>query len=147
MKTLWHNEDRDELRRRVQALTPSMQPRWGRMNAPQMMAHVTDQLRMTLGEIQTKPIASAFRFFPLNALMVYWAPWPKGAPTLPELIRRQPEPWGTEIADFDRVLEAFGRRSQNDPWPQHPLFGRLSSRAWGVLGYRHVDHHFRQFGI
>jgi hypothetical protein len=32
-------------------------------------------------------------------------------------------------------------------WPEHPAFGRMSRRVWGVLGYRHLDHHFRQFGV
>ena len=27
------------------------------------------------------------------------------------------------------------------------LFGQLSNDEWGVLGYRHLDHHLRQFGV
>ena len=29
----------------------------------------------------------------------------------------------------------------------HPAFGKLSPRAWGVLAWRHTDHHLRQFGV
>ena len=32
-------------------------------------------------------------------------------------------------------------------WQEHPAFGRLARRAWGVLAYRHLDHHLRQFGV
>jgi Protein of unknown function (DUF1569) len=32
-------------------------------------------------------------------------------------------------------------------WPEHPVFGEMTPRAWCVLGYRHMDHHLRQFGI
>jgi len=32
-----------------------------------------------------------------------------------------------------------------EEWPEHPAFGALSRRAWGVLIYRHMDHHLRQF--
>jgi hypothetical protein len=28
----------------------------------------------------------------------------------------------------------------------HSFFGRLSGEEWGFLMYKHLDHHFRQFG-
>ena len=28
-----------------------------------------------------------------------------------------------------------------------PMFGPLSRDEWGVLGYRHLDHRLRQFGV
>lgn len=30
---------------------------------------------------------------------------------------------------------------------RQPAFGRLTRPAWGVLSYRHIDHHLRQFGV
>lgn len=30
---------------------------------------------------------------------------------------------------------------------EHPAFGKMTSKAWGVPGYRHLDHHFKQFGV
>jgi hypothetical protein len=32
-------------------------------------------------------------------------------------------------------------------WPDHPVFAKMSRKAWCVLGYRHMDHHLRQFGV
>ena len=32
------------------------------------------------------------------------------------------------------------------PWPRHPIFGRMSQRAWLRWAYLHMDHHLRQFG-
>jgi hypothetical protein len=29
----------------------------------------------------------------------------------------------------------------------HPIFGKLSQGDWLTWGYRHVDHHLRQFGV
>ena len=29
----------------------------------------------------------------------------------------------------------------------HPLFGSMSRREWGVVTYKHVDHHLKQFGV
>ncbi len=29
----------------------------------------------------------------------------------------------------------------------HPFFGSMTRSSWGVLGYKHFDHHLRQFGV
>ncbi|MBC7523286.1 MAG: DUF1569 domain-containing protein [Flavobacterium sp.] len=29
----------------------------------------------------------------------------------------------------------------------HPFFGKMSPSEWGVLFYKHLDHHFKQFGV
>ena len=84
---------------------------------------------------------------PLKQLFVYWLPWPKGAPTARELLERVPAEWEAEIAGLLALMEEAGMISRDFEWPEHPAFGRMSHRAWGVLGYRHLDHHFRQFGV
>jgi hypothetical protein len=147
VKTLWRASDRDEVRQRARRLVPGATPAWGRMNAPQMIAHVTDQLRMSLGRLPVASVSSPFRFPPLKQLAVYWLPWPKGAPTLPELLARSPGAWGTEIDELSQLVDDFGTRDAREPWPVHPIFGAMSREAWGRLGYRHLDHHFRQFRI
>jgi hypothetical protein len=30
---------------------------------------------------------------------------------------------------------------------EHPIFGTMSPQDWGVLLYKHTDHHLRQFGL
>jgi hypothetical protein len=81
-------------------------------------------------------------------LVVYTIPWPKGLPTSPALLARiDQSAWPTEVASFGALLDRFAVRPTDATWPLHPAFGTLSRRAWGVLGYRHVDHHFRQFGV
>jgi len=74
-------------------------------------------------------------------------PFPKGAPTSPELSARPPGDWDREVVALRALVEQFGRRDPNGRWPDHPAFGRLTGRAWGVLVYRHSDHHLRQFGV
>ncbi|MCC5936582.1 MAG: DUF1569 domain-containing protein [Lunatimonas sp.] len=29
----------------------------------------------------------------------------------------------------------------------HPFFGPLSTKEWGMVIYKHLDHHLRQFGV
>ena len=148
MATFWDPAARDAICRRVERLTPSHQPVWGKMNAAQMLAHLNDALRMAAGELPTSPKNTPFRHWPIKQLIVYVLPWPKGAPTAPELLARMDTAdLVTEQASFKTIVERLAAKSADDRWPEHPAFGTLTHKAWGVLGYRHADHHLRQFGI
>jgi hypothetical protein len=50
------------------------------------------------------------------------------------------------VADLKALVDRFTPRGAGGRWPEHPAFGKLTERAWGVLVYRHMDHHLRQFG-
>src|SRR5690349_14639038 len=55
--------------------------------------------------------------------------------------------WSTSIAELHATLDRFASREGETKWPEHPVFGALTGRAWGALGWRHLDHHLRQFGV
>jgi hypothetical protein len=144
--SLWDEGPRRELLERLARLTADARPRWGRMNAPQMLTHVNDQFRMALGDLPTVPERLPIRYFPLNYLVAYVLPWPKSSPTAPELLARiDQSTWPVEVATFATLLQRFATLPANAAWPVHPAFGRLSRRGWALLGYRHTDHHFGQF--
>jgi hypothetical protein len=146
MSTVFRAEDRAVLLRRLDALSPRDVARWGRMNAPQMVTHVAEQMRMALGELPVTLRQTPLGRFPVKQLLVYWLPWPKGVRTSPELLARVPAAWEADRADVRALLERCGARGRAGPWAVHPAFGPLSGRAWGVLLHRHTDHHLRQFG-
>lgn len=147
MKTVWNEQDRRELQERVVRLNPEAKGQWGRMTAPQMLAHLTDALRMALGDLPCESKKLPIRYPPLKQLIVYLLPFPKGAPTAPELVGRAALSWRGETSDLVLLLDRMGRAPADFAWPEHPAFGALSRRAWGVLVYRHMDHHLRQFGV
>ena len=146
-RSLWDAGARSNLLARIDRLKPDAAPRWGRMNAPQMVAHVIDWMRMIKGEIATAPRHGPLRRTPVKQLVIYWMPWPKGVPTAPELLRSHPATWDAEVEALREHLRTFEQLASRTEWPDHPAFGKLSTRTWGVLGYRHTDHHFRQFGV
>lgn len=147
MKTVWNEVDYRELCTRLEHLKADAGAKWGRMNAPQMVCHCTDAVRMVSGAVPTAPKNVPLRFTPLKQLIIYCLPFPKGAPTASELIARQPQEWQDEMEALRKELAALVQRGPSGPLVPHPAFGRLTPRAWGVLVYRHLDHHFRQFGI
>ncbi len=147
MRTLHRPADRAEILSRAQRLSSVTPARWGRLTAPQMVTHITDAIRMATGSLPVPSKRMVVRFPPLKQLLVYLLPMPKGLPTAPALLARAPAEWGSELTQLAAELDAFGRHPAGGPWPVHPAFGTLSRRAWGVLAYRHVNHHLRQFGV
>jgi hypothetical protein len=147
VKNLWNESDRRGLIERLSRLSPEAVPRWGKFTAPRMLAHVNDALRMAAGTLPTSIKRTPLRFPILKQIGVWIAPWPKGVPTAPELLARGDRAtWDAERAAFPSVLDTFVNRPAGAALPLHPAFWRLSRRSWGRLAWRHVDHHFRQFG-
>ncbi len=148
MPTFWDPATREDLCRRVERLAPDAKATWGRFTVAQMVAHVNDAMRMATGELPVASKNAPFRYWPLKQLIVYALPFPKGAPTAPELLARcDAADLRVEQASFRGVAARVAAKSSADRWPEHPAFGILTHKAWGVLIYRHTDHHLRQFGV
>lgn len=144
--TLWRDVDRQSILDRIGRLTPKSTAQWGSMRAPEMLAHLTQSMRMATGELEVAGRKVLLRFPPIKQIAIHYMPFPKGLPTAPELLSRRPAVWGAEVAALRDAVDAFARRSRTVEWPEHPVFGALTPEQWGVLQYRHLDHHLRQFG-
>ena len=147
MKSLWQPSARAELLARAARLTPDHRAQWGRMSVDQMLSHLVQTCRMGTGELSIRPVKLFTRHWPLNVLIAYFMPFPRNLPTVKPLIARPPEGMQPDLATLSECLESFARLEQRTSWPEHPALGRLSGRAWARLGYRHMDHHLRQFGV
>jgi hypothetical protein len=147
-KSLHSADSRAEVLRRLAALSPQSKPAWGKMNVGRMLCHLGDSMRMSLGDLETRSKGKrAFHHFPLKQLAIYVLPWPKGAPTAQELLSTQPSDFEADAARLRTLVDRFGEAKGRPEWPEHPLFGPLSEAEWGHLSYRHIDHHFGQFGV
>lgn len=147
MKSVWQSEAQAELLQRMKKLSPETPAQWGQMNSSRMLAHLTDALKMAMGELEVPSKNMIFRYTPFRQLIIYWLPFPKGAPTAPQLIERVPGEWESEVEQLNSAMSRLVAQSQRTEWPEHPAFGKLSTKDWGVLIYKHMDHHFKQFGV
>ena len=146
-KSLADPAGRRQLLDRLGRLRREAQPLWGRMTAAQMLAHLTDWMSMASGDLPVAAKPAILRHAPIKQLVIYWLPFPKGVPTAPELLARTPSQWDVERASLRERIESFETLFRKSHWPDHPVFGTMTARSWGVLGYRHMDHHLRQFGV
>jgi hypothetical protein len=151
MPNLFNPHTRSGLEARVRCLDPDSARRWGRMSPHQAICHLSDGLRMVLGEktvaSRTGVLAPMMRFVALHTPL----PWPRGIKTLPEAEQgiggTPPLEFERDRADLLILIDRFCCARADDLAPRHPMFGPMKKDEWGTWGYRHLDHHLRQFGV
>jgi hypothetical protein len=155
--TLSNPIDRQQIIERLGKIQPSSFRQWGRMSVNQMICHLSDSFRVTMGEKPWKTQRISVTPIPLPLWFVKWVAlgspmtWPRGLRTRPEV---DPEHGGTPPTQFEqdrselvKLLERFTRQPREFEWQPHPMFGTMSDRDWMRWGYLHMDHHLRQFGV
>ena len=145
MKTLFNPDHRADIVRRIESIGPTSERLWGSMTVPAMLCHCGDQLRLALGEIQIKPVKSFVGWKPVSWLLINVLPWPKGIKTVRELMTTKSEELEADRARLIELIERYAARGIDGDWATHPIFGKISNPSWGVLAWRHLDHHLRQF--
>lgn len=151
MKSIFTPSTMQELRTRLASMTPHSRRRWGRMSAQQAVCHLSDWFRGLLGDrpIPGKdpgPGVRMLRFLAFSTPL----PWPRGFPTAPMQDQEKggtpPAEFTADVAELDSLMVRFAETGGVDLLP-HNRWGNLSPGMWGRYGYRHVNHHLRQFGL
>ncbi len=148
---LFNATKRAELIARVNLLTPESKALWGKMSVGEMLCHCLDGSKMALGEIPPTDRSNIFTRSIVKFLVVYVIPIPKGAPAPPEI---NPHKKGTKPQDFEKErqlliddINNFANLQANDFKGKHHVFGKLTHHQWSRLGYKHINHHLKQFGV
>jgi hypothetical protein len=146
--SMWDPALRATFIERVKKLDGDTKGAWGKLSANGMLAHLNDSYRMCLGDLKCKSKNLPLRYTPIKQLVIYVLPFPKGAPTAPELLAR----CGGAVLDIERaamaaMFDRLGAVKPGDALQEHPAFGALTYKDYGVLMARHTEHHFRQFLI
>lgn len=149
MPSIFIPSDRDALALRVASLEPASTRHWGRMNPGQMLAHCAFAVEDACGARPVKQVFLGKLVTPFLRKLVFGPkPFGRNSPTDPQYIM-------AETQDFEptraRLATAIDRMVQRGPGKAeglvHPFFGRLTGEQWGILVYKHLDHHLRQFGV
>jgi len=146
--SMWDPAVRASFVERAKQLTPETKAGWGKFHAAGMLAHLNDSYRMCLGTLKVPSKNLPLRYTPIKQLVIYVLPFPKGAPTAPELLKRcDSASLADEQQSLIKMFDQLAAVKPGDPLQEHPAFGVLSHDAYGVLMARHTDHHFKQFGV
>lgn len=148
MKNLFNPEETTEIKTRIDKISQSSTPLWGKMNAGQMLAHCSVGLSSALGDVKQKRKFIGLLFGKMAKKSIFDPkPWKKGLPTDKSFKITIPCDFDKEKNNFMSLLERFSAAGSGgmSPYP-HPFFGDMTGEEWGILQYRHIDHHFSQFG-
>jgi hypothetical protein len=150
MKNLFEPERVEEIKRRLDSLTPESPRQWGKMSVAQAVAHCAMACDMASGNQIPGRAGLGLRIVGrLIAPFVFKddAPIRRNAPTNPELVVSDERDLARER---ERLCKAIDRFAAAGPagCTSHPhfIFGKLTPEQWAILMYKHVDHHLRQFG-
>ncbi len=148
---LFNQNKREEIIARLNRLTPESKALWGKMSVGEMLCHCLDGSKMALGAIPPTDKSNFFTRSLVKYLVVYVVPIPKGAPAPPEI---NPHKNGTKPTSFENErrlliedINNFADLQPQDFKGKHHIFGNLTHNQWGRLGYKHLDHHLKQFGV
>jgi hypothetical protein len=149
MPTLRNEADRKALVERLARVTPESRAQWGRFDAPRMMCHLGDALDEGLGRRTIPRLGpglgpALLRHFPVKHLAIYVVPMPKGAKAPRELLAEEPGDFETNRRRVVAAVEEMAAMPSGRA-PDHFLLGSMSYGQWNALGWKHIDHHLRQF--
>ena len=145
---------RNEFMQHIDALTADSPSRWGKMNAWEMIEHLSDFLRVSTGKL-VFALAVPEAHLPKYREFLYSDKAFRENTKAPENVLGE-NPLPLRNISFEAAktalqedLDDFFKFFEQDPSQQtmHPAFGKLNYEDWVRLHYKHVTHHLRQFGL
>lgn len=151
MKNLFDAAVTAQVQTRLKKLGPQSERQWGKMTAPQMLAHCSISMQWALGEvIPEKGPLPARLLGRLIKPMVFRNEDPirKNSPTAKSLIVADERDLNSERDHLSGLITKFAAGG-SAVCTQHPhsFFGKMTPEEWAALMYKHLDHHLRQFGV
>lgn len=140
----------EELKGRIARLEPDSQRQWGKMDVAQAVAHCGTGMEERVGTLRPPRMPIGRLLGPLIKRMALRddAPMRRNSPTVPGFVvadKRDLEAERQRLYGLmDRVTALGPSGCSTHP---HAFFGHLTPEEWGVLMYKHFDHHLRQFGV
>lgn len=135
-------------------LPASTEGKWGKMNAQQMVEHVTGFFKISSNKLHF-PLVSPSEHLPkLKAFLLSDKEFRENTKAPTSVIGEETLPVRTNsmeeaIAMLQQNITEFIDYFEGDAYKTtlHPVFGELNFDEWILLHYKHVMHHAKQFGL
>jgi hypothetical protein len=148
MHTLFDPGDRQSVLGRLEGLQPGAERQWGKMSVGQMLAHCSIAMEVATGETPRKQALIGKIFAPfVRSSLLGEKPFSRNSPTDPTFIVTDEKDFDAEKQRLTRLVNTFCESGPEKASSHtHSFLGRLRGEEWGVMMYKHIDHHLRQFG-
>lgn len=143
---------RDEFMPLVEQLAGHEMGSWGKMNAQQMVEHVTGFFKISINKLQF-PLLTPEEQLPMYRDFLYSEKQFREntkAPVLPaDPLPLNKSSMEEALIETAATIRDFFGFFAKDPQKTtiHPVFGPLNFEEWIQLHHKHVTHHARQFGL
>jgi Protein of unknown function (DUF1569) len=152
MKTenIFSTETAEKFKTRINNLSTTTKPQWGKMDVSQMMAHCNVSYDMAFDENYKK--SNGFIRFILKNLvkkgLVDENPLKKNSSTAAEMVVKTAKNFESEkIKLVENVHHLVKKGDSYFDGKDHPGFGVMTKNEWNNFYYKHLDHHLTQFGV
>ena len=148
MNTLFEKQACADIMQRLNTLQPDSKNQWGKMNVAQMLAHCVCPLEVALGEKSSPRSFMAKVLGPFfKGVLTNDKPFGKSAPTDPTFVVADQRDFETEKTRLQNYIQRFQAAPPAAVAQRpHQFLGKITAEQWGMSMYKHLDHHFRQFG-
>jgi hypothetical protein len=148
MKSVFNENDNNELIDRINRLTPDTQPLWGKMSVAQMLGHCQRAVEVGTGLLELRRTAAGYIFGRMALKQLMNKPIGKNIPTdksfiIPPSVDFEPEK--QKLIEAYKALAEHG--TSHITHKKHPFFGTMTTEEWDTLLWKHLDHHLQQFGV
>lgn len=150
MKNIFDKEVSDEFISRINNLNSESEKLWGTMDSAQMLAHCNVTYEMIYED--KHPKAKGFKKILLKLLVkpivTNNKPYKKNSPTAPQFKMKSAKNFEEEknrLVSFVKKTQELGPNFFENK--ESNSFGKLKSKEWNAMFYKHLDHHLNQFGV
>jgi len=150
LPNVFQTEDVEVLLNRLDQLTPDTQRKWGKMSVEQMLAHLHVAYELVYEQKHPQPnflIRWIMKTF-VKQHIVNETPYKQNIGTAPYFIISDQRVFRTEQQRLRQyILKTQASGSGYFEGRTSHAFGPLTATEWNNMFYKHLDHHFRQFGV
>jgi hypothetical protein len=147
MKSIFEDGVYEEITSRLNKIQKDSKPVCGKMNAGQMLHHCQMPLNIILDkeDYGLKPNWLINLLFKKS--MYSDKLWKKNLPTAKGFAIKDQRDFDKENQVITSLIDELNAQRDLNDWQPYPAFGKLTKEQWGKMQYKHLDHHFRQFGV
>jgi len=150
MKSIFEEESYIGIVNRLDKLTKQHKPNWGKMSVEQMLVHCRKSVEYAMGDIELEakhPVQVFFYKFQKSSLYND-KPFRKNLNSIKDFIVKEHDSFEEEHKRLKQIIYRMHTSEKYFfPYTFHQIYGRLEPYEWGRLVYKHLDHHFKQFGV
>lgn len=150
MKNIFDLNVSNEVIERINKLSNSTTPSWGKMDVAQMLAHcnVTYEFLYEDKHPKPNPIAKFFLKLFVKNIVCGDKPYKKQSQTAPTFLIKEKKIFDTEKTKLiENILKTQKLGESYFDNRESHSFGKLTVKEWNNMFYKHLDHHLSQFGV